>query len=181
MADDARTDEQLIAAMNQGEVPAFEALYLRYRDWVVRLAVRIGGDHHEALDVLQEVFAYFWRKFPGFQLTGKLTTFLYPAVRHTAIHARKRRSREPAFAAPPVEPASSEGEPGPDPRAELAQVLAGLNDDQRQTLLLRFVDGLSLQEIAEAMEVPLGTVKSRIHKSLRQLQDDPRARAFFAE
>lgn len=179
MGDDSRDDQQLIAAANGGEASAFEALYRRHRDWVVRLAWRFCGDRDEALDVLQDVFAYFWRKFPGFTLTGKLTTFLYPAVRHTALHAKRRQRREPAFGTLPAEPGADDAEPAHRARAELSQALAALNADQRETLLLRFVDGLSLQEIADAMDVPLGTVKSRIHKSLRQLQDDPRARAYF--
>jgi RNA polymerase sigma-70 factor (ECF subfamily) len=182
MADaDARTDLELIAAMNGGEVTAFEALYRRYRDWVVRLAWRFCGDQDEALDVLQEVFSYFLRKFPGFVLTGKVTTFLYPAVRHTALHARRKRKRQPSLEAVQIEPGLDDAEPHARTRAELASVLAGLNPDQRETLLLRFVDGFSLKEIAEALEIPLGTVKSRLHKSLRQLRDDPRTREYFGQ
>src|SRR4051812_38075851 len=94
--DDPRSDQQLIAAINAGDSSAFDALYYRYRDRVLRLAVRFTGNHDDALDVLQETFAYVYRKFPGFVLTSRMTTFLYPAVRNLALAARrKRRGNEP--------------------------------------------------------------------------------------
>ena len=62
---------------------------------------------------------------------------------------------------------------------ELMTVLAGLSEEQREVLLLRFADGLSLAEIAEAMKIPLGTVKSRLHNALGSLRNDPRTRNFF--
>jgi RNA polymerase sigma-70 factor (ECF subfamily) len=57
--------------------------------------------------------------------------------------------------------------------------LANLTGEHRETLQLRFVEGLSLAEIAEAMDVPLGTVKSRLHHALRTLRDDKRTRSYF--
>src|SRR5213594_1361660 len=87
---DARSDLELIAAINDGEAAAFEALYFRYRDWVVGLAHRFTGDSDSALDVLQETFLYFLRKFPGFRLTASLKTFLYPAIRNLSIAARRK-------------------------------------------------------------------------------------------
>ena len=61
----------------------------------------------------------------------------------------------------------------------LCLVLAGLPEEHRETLWLRHVDGLALAEIAEMLEVPLGTVKSRLHNGVRMLRDDPRTRRFF--
>src|SRR5438093_11805475 len=90
---DARTDLELIAAINAGDAAAFEALYFRYRDWVAGLAYRFTGDSDAALDVLQETFLYFLRKFPGFRLTANLKTFLYPAVRNLSIAARRKAQR----------------------------------------------------------------------------------------
>src|SRR2546423_15536798 len=87
---DPRDDQQLIAAINCGDSAAFEVLYFRYRDWVVGLAHRIIGDSDAALDVMQETFLYFLRKFPGFKLTANFKTFLYPAVRNLAIAARQK-------------------------------------------------------------------------------------------
>jgi RNA polymerase sigma-70 factor (ECF subfamily) len=169
-----------VAALNAGDVSAFDALYYRYRDWVVRLAARFAGHEDDALDVLQETFAYVLRKFPGFQLTASLTTFLYPVVKHLALAARRKRVRmageDSLQNAAPVAPA------GPEPlgpRAELATVLAGLPEAHREVLLMRFVDGLALEEISVALDIPLGTVKSRIHNAVATLRKDPRVLSYF--
>ena len=66
-----------------------------------------------------------------------------------------------------------------DAREGLAAVLSGLSEGHREVLLLRFVDGLSLAEIADALELPLGTVKSRLHYALDRLRQDERTREFF--
>lgn len=179
---DARTDQQLIAGINSGDAAAFEVLYLRYRPWVVNLAHRFTASEDLALDVLQETFLYFLRKFPGFRLTANLKTFLYPAVRNLSIAARRKAGRYqsgeaehrlleqmPATAAPPNQ------------SHDLAAALAGLSEEHREALLLRYVDGLALAEIAEATGIPLGTVKSRLHHALESLRQDPRARKFFEE
>jgi len=177
---DARNDLELIAAINNGDAAAFEALYFRHRDWVVGLAHRFTGDSDSALDVMQETFLYFLRKFPGFRLTASLKTFLYPAVRNLSIAARNKASRYQATATEleRIEhtPASEAVETG---IGDLAVVLAGLSEDHREVLLLRFVDGLSLAEIAQAAETPLGTVKSRLHNALELLRRDERTKEFF--
>jgi RNA polymerase sigma-70 factor (ECF subfamily) len=66
-------------------------------------------------------------------------------------------------------------------RSELTAVLAGLNEAQREIVLMRFVDGMSLKEIADALDVPLGTVKSRLHHALQTLRNDRRTRDYFIE
>src|SRR5437763_9266416 len=90
---DARGDLELIAAINAGDVEAFDALYFRYQDWVANLAYRFTGDNDSALDVLQETFLYVLKKFPGFRLTAQFKTFLYPAVRNLSIGARRKSQR----------------------------------------------------------------------------------------
>jgi RNA polymerase sigma-70 factor (ECF subfamily) len=177
---DGRSDLELVAASNRGEAGAFEVLYLRYRNWVVALAYRFTGDSDAALDVMQEVFLYFLKKFPGFRLTANLKTFLYPAVRNLSIAARRKAARFQTGEAAMVE---MEEAPSPDTASaavtELDSVLASLSEEQREVVLLRFVDGLKLSEIAEALEVPLGTVKSRLHNALQALREEPRTREFF--
>jgi RNA polymerase sigma-70 factor, ECF subfamily len=174
------SDAALVAAINGGDSAAFEVLYFRHRDWVVGLAYRFTGDSDAALDVMQETFLYLLRKFPGFRLTANLKTFLYPAVRNLSISARRKTAR---YQATPAELEQLEHTPAPtSPGAEAADlqvVLAALPEEQREVLLLRFVDGLSLAEIAAAMGIPLGTVKSRLHNALQTLRQDERTRAFF--
>jgi RNA polymerase sigma-70 factor, ECF subfamily len=173
------TDQELIAAINRGDESAFEVLYWRYRDWVVNLAYRFTGDAELALDVMQETFLYFTKKFPGFKLTAQLKTFLYPAVRNLSIAARRQKDRFHS----PNEPADLDELPAtaPDEHAGdlLKAVLSGLTGEHREILLLRFVDGLSLGELSAALQIPLGTVKSRLHNALEKLRQDPHTKNFF--
>jgi len=178
---ETRTDLELIAAINSGDTDAFEVLYLRYRDWVTGLACRFTRDDDLALDVLQETFLYFLKKFPGFVLTSQLKTFLYPVVKNLSIAARRKAQRHQSTES---ELATLEHTPTAEARSssgDLAIVLGNLPHEQREVLLLRFVDGLNLNEIADAMEIPLGTVKSRLHNALASLRNDPRTKNFFDE
>jgi RNA polymerase sigma-70 factor (ECF subfamily) len=175
-------DVELVARVNRGDEAAFAALYHRHKDWVAGLAYRWTGDRETALDVLQETFLYFAKKFPGFRLTAKLQTFLYPAVRNLSIAARRKAGRYESLEpdAPVMEeqavdgPVAGEGE-------QMQAALASLPETHREVLLLRFVDGLELAEIAEAMEIPLGTVKSRMHNALETLRQDARTKQLFEE
>jgi RNA polymerase sigma-70 factor (ECF subfamily) len=172
-------DEALIERANRGDAEAFELLYRRHRDWVYRLAWRFTGNQQDALDVVQETFTYLLKKFPGFELTASMTTFLYPVVKHLSLNLRRRQSRGRTG-----QEALREV-PGPDrtpvPRSELAAAMAALPDEQREVVLMRFVDDMSLQEIAAALRIPVGTVKSRLHNALRKLRDDPRTRDYFLD
>ncbi len=175
------SDRELIELANRGDSDAFEALYFRYRDWVFRLAWRFTGNRTDALDVLQETFAYLLGKFPGFELTSAMTTFLYPVVKHTSLAIRRKNRRFASDDEALGELAAPVPQEIERSRRELAAVLVALPAAQRETTLMRFVDGMSLQEIASALEVPLGTVKSRLHHALRTLRDDRRTRDYFLE
>jgi RNA polymerase sigma-70 factor, ECF subfamily len=173
---DVIPDDQLLQRAKGGDPDAFEALYRRHRDWVHRLAWRFTGNQQDALDVLQETFLYLLKKLPDLQLTASLTTFLYPAVKHLSLNLRRRRHASAdedilmAIPDPAIQPA---------PRAELAAALAGLPPEQREVVLMRFVDDLTLDEIAQALDIPTGTVKSRLHRALETLRHDPRTWAYF--
>lgn len=174
-----KSDEELIALVNDGDVDAFEALYYRYRDWVYRLAWRFTRNHADALDVVQDTFAYLLRKFPGFELTASMTTFLYPVVKHTSFAVRRKSRRfssDDETLSEIAAPAAAETS-----RAELAAVLGVLSDEQREVLLMKYVDDMSLKEIAAALNIPIGTVKSRLHQTLQRLRDDRRTRDYFLE
>jgi RNA polymerase sigma-70 factor (ECF subfamily) len=169
-------DEELLQRASAGDPDAFEALYRRYRDWVHRLAWRFTGNEQDALDVLQETFIYLLKKLPGFRLTASMITFLYPVVKHLSLNLRRRRcvsTDEEILTAIP-DPAVQ-----PTPRGELAAALAALSEEQREVVLMRFIDDMTLDEIAEALNVPTGTVKSRLHRALETLRNDPRTRDYF--
>ncbi|MCF7958326.1 MAG: sigma-70 family RNA polymerase sigma factor, partial [Phycisphaerae bacterium] len=150
------------------------------RDWVYKLAWRFGRREDVASDVVQEVFSYLLWKFPGFVLTARMTTFLYPVVKHLTIAMIKKNQKivlddellDDAVAPPAVE--------GDDQRrAELAVVLGRLTARQREIILMRYVDGMTLEEIAEALEMPMGTVKSSLHRGLKALKEDSGCRRYF--
>ena len=176
---DPRTDQELITALNAGDTSSFDLLYYRYRDWCLRLAYRFTRDRDDALDVLQETFAYLSRKFPGFVLTASMTTFLYPVVKNSAIAIRRKRRRLVTGSDESIEVPVIQSTEAEDPRHALAQVLARIPEPSREVLLMRFVDGLKLHEIASALGVPVGTVKSRLHNALEALRGDERTRRYF--
>lgn len=179
MPDDPRTDAELVAAANAGDADAFGLLYQRHREWVVNLAFRFTNDRDAALDALQDTFFYWLKKFPGFELRAKVKTFLYPVVRNLALRAREKSRRE-ELAGDDLEDIAGGVEPETsDPHSDLAAIMTGLPSGQREVLLLRFVDDLSLAEIAELLDSPLGTVKSRLHNGLRALAKNPGTKKYF--
>jgi len=174
------SDQDYIQAANAGDPAGFEGLYHRYRDWVYQTAWRFTGNHSDALDVLQETFAYLLEKFPGFTLSSKMTTFLYPVVKHLALTARKKNRRcQNSEEVLEVMTASLCYPPETDGQEEITHILTKLPEKQREVLLLRFVDDLTLEEIAAALTIPLGTVKSRLHQAITELRQTPGLRNYF--
>ncbi len=180
--DDPRPDTVVIASINAGRHEDFEVLYRRYGGWVYRLALRMTGDAEDAADVAQETFAYLVRRLPSLRLHARLTTFLYPAVKNLAItSARKKRRDAPT--------ASDTGPTGIAPSGEaagtsekhraLAEAVGALPDGQREVLLMRIVEEMSVSEIAAALDIPAGTVKSRLHHALGALREDARTRGYW--
>ena len=176
---DRRSDAELVAACNDGDAAeataAFASLYRRHRDYVLRVAFRFVADHDLALDALQETFAWLLRRFPpagpGLELTAKFTTFLYPVAKNSALTARRKaeRAQGAGDVAPDELPSAATAAAGDD----VERLLAGLPEERREVVLLRLVDDLSLQEIADALGIPLGTVKSRLHLAIGQLRESP--------
>lgn len=178
---DQRPDHLLIEAINDGDARAFETLYHRYRAWVVRLAWRFTGNDADALDVLQETFAYLHRKCPNLTLTARLTTFLYPVVQNLSIQAKRKGARyagdETALerAEGPVDVGRTLAD------EDLAIALRRLSELHREVVLMRYVDGMSIEEIAAALTVPEGTVKSRLHNAVEAMRRDEAVRRHLGE
>lgn len=174
-----RSDDELVEICNRGRpdeaARAFETLYLRHRDYVLRVALRFAGDRDLALDALQETFTYLLRKFPpagtGLRLSARLQTLLYPVAKHCAMDALRKSRRDVDRGGPAPDDLPTE-HAEPDDDGVIDKALAGLSPERREVLTLRFVDDLSLAEIARALGVPLGTVKSRLHLALKQLRED---------
>ena len=183
---DPRSDATLVGICNEGDAraaaEAFEALYRRHRDFVLRVALRFAPDGDTALDVLQDTFLQLLRRFPptgeGLRLTAKMTTFLYPIARNAAISARRK-----AGGLPLADEVAPDELPAPPSREAdgIGGLLAELPARQREALTLRFVDGLTLEEIAQALDIPLGTVKSRLHLGVAALKSSPLAKELHEE
>jgi RNA polymerase sigma-70 factor (ECF subfamily) len=181
---DRRSDEELVAICNAGDAleaaRAFETLYRRHRDFVLRVARRFTRDRELALDALQETFTYLLNKFPpagdGLVLTARLSTLLYPAAKNAAITAVRKARRSAGAGDAMLEELPAETPADAEP---IDAALAALSPERRELLTLRFVDDLSLAEIAVALDVPLGTVKSRLHLALRELREDNRIKDLF--
>jgi RNA polymerase sigma-70 factor, ECF subfamily len=177
---DQRSDLELVAAVKRGEWGAFDLLYYRHRDWAYRLAWRFCGSETDAADVVQEVFVYLAGKLrTGLELRAGMTTLLYPAVKHTALAIKRKRGRMGALCDEMEMAAPTIGEDVEGVRRELAAVLGGLSEAHREVLLMRFVDDMTLEEIGVALEVPVGTVKSRLHHGLAAVRENGNMRRFF--
>ncbi len=168
-----------LAAGPPADGQAFGALYGRHRAWAWRVARRFCGEDL-AHDAVQEAFLYLARKgaLASFVLSAKLTTFLYPVLKHEAQAALRKSARtlgagEAALALVPADATTPAGD------ADLASVLVNLPEEQREAVLLRFVDGLSMAEISAATGVAEGTVKTRLHHAIRKLREDPPCRRHF--
>ncbi len=164
---DGDSDASLIEAIQRGDRRSFEVLYDRHSGWVLALAMRFLGDRDDALDVLSERFEYLAGRIETLTLTTSLRGFLYPAVRHRAIDkVRSRRAHVDVDELVLADPSRSPEWMQPD----LRRALATLPGAQREAVLMRFGDGLSLKEIAGALAIPEGTVKSRLHHALLSLR-----------
>jgi RNA polymerase sigma-70 factor (ECF subfamily) len=161
-------DQALTALANRGDPAGLEGLYRAHGQWVAALARRFVGDPDDALDVMQEVFAYLFDRFPGFELTSTMRAYLYPVVRNQSISLIRKRHKVVEIdrgSRPPAELTFWPDEPG-----DLERLLAGLDEETQELLLLRFGLGLKLEEIATALSIPTGTVKSRLHNALKSLR-----------
>lgn len=154
--------------------------------------MRLIGDEAGAFDIAQETFLYLLRQLPAspgdepFVLrAASLKSYLYPVIRNLAVTGGRQRTRCVAHGervarhADLVRQNVIRDEP-PDV-AKLHERIDALPRGQREAVLLRFGDGLAIQEIATALGIPTGTVKSRLHHALRTLRDDPELRKFLPD
>jgi RNA polymerase sigma-70 factor (ECF subfamily) len=166
-------ERRLIDGARRGDEQAFETLYRRHRGYVLKIAARFGATGDAGLDVLQETFLYFFRKLPSFEHRARLTTFFYPVARNLALKRKMNGARLVPFDVGGLDEARIPGgTPAEDPARRFAEAVSGLPGAQREVALLRFVDGMSLAEIAQALDIPLGTVKSRLHHLLTCLRSE---------
>jgi RNA polymerase sigma-70 factor (ECF subfamily) len=166
------SDGELIQLVGSGDRGAFEQLYHRYARPVLGLALRRLGDRGRAEDAVQETFAAIWRSARSYKPErGAGAPWLY-AVARNAIADRGRARSEP----PTEVPETMSSEPGPDERAEAGwlawrvhRAFEELPETERQVLELAYWGELSQSEIADFLQIPLGTVKTRTRAGLARL------------
>jgi RNA polymerase sigma-70 factor (ECF subfamily) len=169
--DDAEVDAGLVAAMAKGDSGALSQLYERHSGLLLGLAMRIVRDRREAEDLLHDVFLEAWRSAKDFDpKRGRVRTWLAIRMRSRALDLQKsaRVSRNAGDSGLDLLVDTAEAA-SPD-HARVRKALADLGPDQRQVLALAYFEGLSCTEIAARIEIPVGTVKSRIAAGLDRLR-----------
>ena len=174
----AKSDEELIRRLVDGDVSAVEVLYDRYAQILFPLALRILRDRAEAEDLVHDAFvALTERAHQYVQERGTVAAWLITLVRNLTIDRTRRRDRRGALAREVVSFEPIEPVPSPEALAsdrstqgKVSRALASLPDVQRGTLMLAFFEGLTYPEIAERESVPIGTVKSRAARAIASLR-----------
>jgi RNA polymerase sigma-70 factor (ECF subfamily) len=173
------TDKELVKRVQRGDLAAFDMLFARYQTKILNLIGRYVRDSEEVQDVAQEAFIKAYRALPRFRGDSAFYTWLYRIAINTAKNHLVARSRRPPAMDVDVEDADYRDDAdvlreSEDPESAMArdqlrdtidQALVDLPDDLRSALTLREFDGLSYEQIAEILECPVGTVRSRIFRA----------------
>jgi RNA polymerase sigma-70 factor (ECF subfamily) len=179
----AADDLALVERCRRGEIAAFEPLVERYRERVWRLALGYVRDREEAWDVAQEAFVRAWQALPSFRGQSAFYTWLFRIVVNVATdRMRQRAARGRAFGTDPVpeeewERVAADPTGGPEDAAEHAEererigrALRALPEHHRTIIMLSDLEGLSYREIAEVLDIPMGTVMSRLHNARKRFR-----------
>lgn len=178
-----RPVDLLVEGFRKGTPGSFEAIVRAHQDRVYSFCARMLSDREDALDAAQEVFLSAWRNLSGFRGDAALSTWLLRIAANACLNRIRRRKSLSEREAPWPEPSGEAGEgimfqpaggdaDRPDRLAEasemreiLTEALSHLDQGSRWMVLLSDVEGFSYEEIAALAEVPVGTVKSRLHRA----------------
>ena len=167
-------DVELIALVGRSDRAAFRELYRRHAPSLLS-ALRRQCPGSDSEDLLQEVFLSVWRRSSLYRPErGEPLTWLFAILRNKVIDHRRRASARPRYEELDAERAESATAPSADPgdrRLVLEQALVTLRPDERRALEMTYFAGFTYEEAAAALQVPLGTLKSRISAALRRLRD----------
>lgn len=170
-----RDDFELMAAIGRGDGDAFEALYTKYKGPVANFLYKMSWDAALSEELLQEVFLSIWRTAARFEARAKVSTYLFTLARNAFINAsRKGANRREAEGAVQKRETAPLDEADPDREHASARVKAAIEalpEDEREALVLAYYNSLPYHEIAEIQGIPVGTVKSRVHRALGRLRD----------
>jgi RNA polymerase sigma-70 factor (ECF subfamily) len=178
-----RTDEELVARANAGDLESFNQLVTRWERPIYALAYRTLGREEDARDVVQEAFLRAYRGLRGFKGQAKFSSWLYRITLNLCRDWIRRERRAPLVQVPegtdPVDLADQRAAPTESVedlvgRREMSRAVARamteLPEEQRTAILLKEYHGLTFQEIADMLDCPLSTVKTRLYQGLTMLR-----------
>jgi RNA polymerase sigma-70 factor (ECF subfamily) len=175
-------DHVVIADCLAGKTAAFGALVGRYQDRLYNTVFRLVDNAEDALDVVQEAFLHAYQSLESFKGDSQFFTWLYRIAVNTAIsHKRKRRivvrldGRNGEAGLEPLDP-SEDNRPGhaleqAEQEQRVHRALARLSPEHKAVLVMKELEGQKYEEIAEALGVPIGTVRSRLHRARLELRE----------
>jgi RNA polymerase sigma-70 factor (ECF subfamily) len=182
----ASSDEELVALSQGGDLDSFNQLVLRWERPIYALAYRVIGREEDARDVAQETFLRAFRALKGFKGQAKFSSWLYRITLNLCRDWIRREKRTPIALAPEgIDLVELAGEETPSESVEelvgrrqlgraVSKAMALLPEEQRTAIILKEYHGLTFQEIAELLDCPLSTVKTRLYQGLsvvrKQLQ-----------
>lgn len=180
------TDETLIARFQEGDVQAFDVLVRRYKDQLLNYVYRFVGNRNDAEDIVQETFLRVYKNKHYYKEIAKFSTWVYTIAGNLAKTELRRRKRRKIFSVSNfVNEERDYDIPDTDKNPE-REVDSSLKDDIiqkaieklpakfKEVILLRDVQGFAYEEISQILDIPLGTVKSRVNRGRLKLQEDLR-------
>ncbi len=175
-----RTDEELVEACQSGEASAFDVLVARWEDRIRGAAFRFLGSEEEARDVAQEAFLRAYRALGSFKREARFSSWLYQIATNLCRDRLRRRKTRATVSLEEIEengPVMVEARPGAHDRLlqmDLARAVRraveALPDEQREVVILKEYQELTFIEIAQTLDVPVSTVKTRLYRGLGQLR-----------
>jgi RNA polymerase sigma-70 factor (ECF subfamily) len=174
---DGRTDRELVVAARAGDVRAFDALFYRYRDGIFRLGLAITKDPSHAEEIVVDTFARAHRAMERLEPDDSLRPWLYRVAVNLSYNRQPRKGIVWSSLDDALDDATTPEEGSPPAAAERAEVRAAvlecvdrLGPKHKVVVVLHYLNGLNLAEIAQIVGCPIGTVKSRLHYALRKLR-----------
>jgi RNA polymerase sigma-70 factor (ECF subfamily) len=168
-------DDRLIAACRSGKTEAFGVLVRRYQDRLYPTVFRLTGCAEDALDLLQEAFLRAYQKLDRFNGESSFYTWVYRIAINLAL-SNLRKQRPTSFGAP-VDPVDERGDDDParsllqaERDEQVQQALDALAPDHRTIVVMKEFDGLRYEEIGAVLGIPVGTVRSRLHRARLELR-----------